>query len=103
MQLKSDQPHLQQPRHHAVAEDDGLELAFDVIPHRITQNKSRLNANLLWTSHQPHLQQPRHHAVAQDDGLELALDVVAVLARQHVHLALVHAQLADVRLQNTLE
>lgn len=44
------------------------------------------------------LQQPRQHVVAQDDGLVLALDLVAVLAREHVHLALVHAQLANVRL-----
>ena len=36
--------------------------------------------------------------VAQDDWLEFALDVVAVFARQHVDLALVHAQLADVGL-----
>jgi hypothetical protein len=41
--------------------------------------------------------------VAQDDGLELALDVIAVLARQHVDLALVHAQLADVGLQRSVD
>lgn len=39
--------------------------------------------------------------VRQDDGLELDLRLgsVAVLAREHVDLALVHAELADVRLQ----
>ena len=36
--------------------------------------------------------------VREDDGLHLPLDVIAVLASQHVDLALVHAQLADVRL-----
>jgi hypothetical protein len=48
-----------------------------------------------------YLQQSRHHAVAEDDGLQLALDVVAVLTRQHVDLALIHAQLADVSLHIT--
>lgn len=39
--------------------------------------------------------------VGEDDGLELDLRLrdVAVLSGQHVHLALVHAQLADVRLR----
>ena len=38
--------------------------------------------------------------MAQDDGLELPLGAggVTVLARQHVHLSLVHAQLTDIRL-----
>jgi len=37
--------------------------------------------------------------VGKDDGLLLAGDLVAVLAGQHVHLALVEAQLADVGFQ----
>mmetsp|Transcript_5287 Transcript_5287/g.15170 ORF Transcript_5287/g.15170 Transcript_5287/m.15170 type:complete len:333 (-) Transcript_5287:452-1450(-) len=47
------------------------------------------------------LQKAGHHGVRQDDGLEpdLGLCRVAVLPRQHVHLPLVHPQLADVRLQ----
>mmetsp|Transcript_15400 Transcript_15400/g.43069 ORF Transcript_15400/g.43069 Transcript_15400/m.43069 type:complete len:226 (+) Transcript_15400:120-797(+) len=46
------------------------------------------------------LQQPGHHAVRQDDRLAaLGLAVVTVLAGQHVDLALVHPQLADVGLQ----
>jgi hypothetical protein len=41
--------------------------------------------------------------VGQDHRLELALGLheVAVLPGQHVHLSLVHAQLADVRLYST--
>lgn len=35
----------------------------------------------------------------QDDRLELDTDGVAILPRQHVDLALVDAQLADVRLE----
>lgn len=46
-----------------------------------------------------YLQQSRHHPVAEDDWLELAFDLVTVLTRQHVHLALIHAQLAYVSLQ----
>mmetsp|Transcript_17078 Transcript_17078/g.41991 ORF Transcript_17078/g.41991 Transcript_17078/m.41991 type:complete len:351 (+) Transcript_17078:1159-2211(+) len=45
------------------------------------------------------LLEPGQHVVAEDHRLVLALDVVAVLARQHVHLALIHAELADVRLE----
>lgn len=36
--------------------------------------------------------------VGQDDGLVLYFNLVAVLARKHVHLALVHPQLANVGL-----
>ena len=48
-----------------------------------------------------HHQEARHHGVAEDDGLQLALGArgVAVLPGQHVHLALVHPQLTDVRLR----
>ena len=46
-----------------------------------------------------HLKKARHHRVGQDDRLELALLGIAVLPRQHVHLALVHAQLANVGLR----
>lgn len=37
--------------------------------------------------------------VRENDGLVLPLDVIAVLPGQHVDLALVHAQLADVSLR----
>lgn len=47
----------------------------------------------------PRLQQAGQHGVRKDDRLELALGRRAVLARQHVYLALVLAQLADVRLR----
>ena len=45
------------------------------------------------------LLQSHEHVVRQDDGLVLALDVVAVLSREHIHLALIHPELADVRLE----
>lgn len=50
-------------------------------------------------SQRPHLKKARHHRVGQDDWLELALLGIAVLPRQHVHLALVHAQLTNVCLR----
>ena len=37
--------------------------------------------------------------VRQDDGLVLALDIVAVLSREHVHLALIHTELANISLE----
>ena len=37
--------------------------------------------------------------MGEDDWFVLPLDVVAVLPRQNIHLALVHAQLTDVRLR----
>lgn len=39
--------------------------------------------------------------MGDDDWLELAFDGVTVLPGQHVHLPLVHAQLADISLHGT--
>mmetsp|Transcript_55279 Transcript_55279/g.143792 ORF Transcript_55279/g.143792 Transcript_55279/m.143792 type:complete len:265 (+) Transcript_55279:1142-1936(+) len=45
------------------------------------------------------LLQAQEHVVRQDDGLQLPASRVAVVARQHIHFALVHPQLAHVRPQ----
>ena len=45
------------------------------------------------------LEEPVEHVVREDDGLQLDARLVAVLAREHVDLALVDAELADVGLE----
>mmetsp|Transcript_8068 Transcript_8068/g.20696 ORF Transcript_8068/g.20696 Transcript_8068/m.20696 type:complete len:217 (+) Transcript_8068:143-793(+) len=45
------------------------------------------------------LEQPAEHVVGEDDGFQLLLLQVAVLPREHVHLTLVHPQLANVGLE----
>ena len=65
--------------------------------HRVFHENGRVGvglAHLLLTS-----LQTEEHVVGQNDGLELDLGSIAVLPRQHVHLPLVHSQLAHVGLQ----